>query len=303
MLAPVVIFVYNRPLHTIKTIESLAENILSNETEVYIFSDSAKNEMSLQKMEEVRAYIDSLVGRNIFKSVKIIKAESNKGLASSVISGVNQVFEKHSKVIVVEDDLISSKDFLQYMNDALDYYENDNKIWSISGYNPPIKIPENYKSEIYFSYRGCSWGYATWKNRWDKVDWDVTDYNDFKRSRKLRNKFNRGGLDMSDMLDTQMQGKIDSWAIRWCYTQSKLDMLTVYPVTSRIKNIGLDGTGTHSGATAQYDSLLNSEYKKCKFDNPGLNEMILKNFRDYYITPFNYYLFQTKKVIKKMLRM
>ncbi len=243
VLAPVVIFVYNRPEHTKKTIEALSKNVLAKETEVFIYCDAAKNEKSKERVEQVRDYVDSLSKRNYFKSINIIKAPSNKGLAKSVISGVNEIIVKYGKVIVVEDDLISSKDFLQYMNDALNYYESNSKIWSISGFNIPIEIPRDYISDVYLSYRGCSWGWATWSDRWEKVDWVVSDYDEFRRNYKLRQRFNRGGRDLSDMLDLQMQGKIDSWAIRWCYTQSKLDMLTVYPVNTRIKNIGLDGSG------------------------------------------------------------
>lgn len=303
MLTPVVIFVYNRPDHTKQTIESLAKNFLAKETEVFIFSDAAKNEKSFKNVEKVRNYIYSLSERNLFKSVQITKSEFNKGLANSVIAGVGQIINKYNKVIVVEDDLISSKDFLQYMNDGLDYYEKDKEIWSISGYSINLKIPKEYKSEIYFSYRGCSWGYATWKDRWERVNWNVTDYEKFKNNRKLRKKFNRGGRDMADMIDSQMEGKIDSWAIRWCYTQSKLDMLTVYPVISRIRNIGLDGTGTHKGISSHYNSVLNNQDKKCNFDDPGLNKQILSSFQNYYMTPFDYLLVQFKKMVKKALRM
>jgi hypothetical protein len=303
ILAPVIIFVYNRPEHTKKTIEALAKNDLANKTEVYIFSDAAKNEKAIEKVNMVREYIDSLGDKDYFKSVHIEKAESNKGLASSVIYGVSKIIERYYKVIVVEDDLVSSKDFLQYMNEALNYYEENEKIWSISGFNIPIEIPKDYKSNIYLSYRGCSWGWATWKDRWGKVDWNVSDYNEFKANKKLRSRFNWGGRDMSNMLDSQMSGKIDSWAIRWCYAQSKLDMLTVYPVVSRIKNIGLDGTGTHSGKTSHYDVALQKENPNCIFDDPELNEQILKRFQNHYMSYFKYCLIKPKRIIKKLLRM
>jgi hypothetical protein len=303
MLAPVIIFAYNRPNHTKQTVESLAENFLAKDTEIFIFSDAAKNEKSFKKVEEVRNYIGSLPERKLFKSIEIINADSNKGLANSVISGVSQVINKYNKVIVVEDDLVSSKDFLQYMNDGLDYYEKNKKIWSISGYSFNLNIPKQYKSEIYLSYRGCSWGYATWKDRWEQVDWKVSDYDEFKKNKVRKKQLNRGGRDMASMLDCQMEGKIDSWAIRWCYTQSKLDMLTVYPVVSRIKNIGLDGTGTHSGISSHYNSILNEKFKKCNFNDPGLNKQIVKNFQNYYITPFKYLLLQCRNIVKKILGM
>lgn len=303
MRAPVVIFVYARPDHTKKTIESLAQNHLANETNVYIYSDAPRNEKAVENVNLVREYINSISKRNLFKSVKIINAESNKGLANSVISGVTEITERYGKAIVVEDDLISSTDFLQYMNDALDYYEKDNEIWSISGYTFDIDIPEGYNSDIYLSYRGCSWGWATWKDRWEKVDWDMLDYTSFKNNKELRKKLNRGGLDMANMLDLQMRGEIDSWAIRWCYAQSKLDMLTVYPIISRIENIGLDGSGTHSGITSAFDARLNSEEnKKCKFDKPEIDDKIIKSFRDKFGTAFERFVIELKTHIKKLLR-
>lgn len=279
MLAPVVIFVYNRPEHTQRTLEALAQNYLADKTQVYIYSDGAKNEDGVEKVNLVREYIDTLIERNLFQSVKIIKAESNKGLANSVINGVSEVIEKYGKAIVVEDDIVTSPDFLQYMNDALDYYQNNNKIWSISGYTFNVDIPEDYQSEVYLSYRGCSWGWATWKDRWEKVDWNVCDYNQFKVNKKLRDKFNRGGRDLTYLLDLQMHGIIDSWAIRCVYSQWKHDMLTVYPVVSRIKNIGFDGTGVHCVITSKYDTTLNNSYQKCRFDNSKLDNRILESFK------------------------
>ena len=303
MLAPVVIFVYARPVHTKQTIESLAKNYFADETEVHIYSDSPKNEKTQQTVELVREYINSLPQRHLFKSVKITTAERNKGLANSIISGVTEIIEQYGKVIVVEDDLVSSPDFLQYMNQALDFYEGDNRIWSISGYTFNINIPPGYKNDVYLSYRGSSWGWASWKDRWKKVDWKVTDYTFFKDSKEIRSRFNRGGRDMSNMLDFQMQGKIDSWAIVWCYAQSKSDMLTVFPVMSRIKNIGLDGTGTHSGINPKYDTVISDGSKGCKFENVELNSRIVKSFRDQFGTSFDCFVIGAKSYIKRLLGM
>lgn len=303
MLAPVVIFLYARPEHTKQTIESLAKNSLADETEVYIYSDAAKNEKAQLQVERVREYIDTLEQRNLFKSLNIIKADANKGLAKSVISGVTEIIEQYGKVIVVEDDLVSAPDFLQYMNEALEFYEEDNNIWSICGYTFKMNIPADYKHNIYLSYRGGSWGWATWRDRWEKVDWEVADYQLFKKDKKLRSRFNRGGRDMANMLDNQMQGNIDSWAIRWCYAQSKLDMLTVYPIVSRIKNIGLDGTGTHSGITSKYDTVICNGTDKCRFERLDLDRRIVNYFRDQFGTEFDYLVIGLKTYIKKLLGM
>ncbi|MEK3984570.1 glycosyltransferase [Paenibacillus sp. FSL K6-3166] len=302
MLAPVLIFVYARPEHTKKTIEALANNYLANETDVFIFSDAPKNENSSMNVQLVRDYINTLSKRNLFKSVKIINSQVNKGLANSIILGVDEIIKLKERVIVLEDDLVSSPDFLTYMNDALSFYKEDKSIWSISGYTFDLKIPNYYKSEVYLSYRGCSWGWATWKNRWDSVDWMVSDYSLFKKDKRLREKLNHGGRDMAAMLDAQMDGKIDSWAIRWCYSQSKSGMFTVYPRVSRIRNTGLDGSGTHSGVSNRYDVYLNNNYEKCDFDNPGLNETIIKSFKDKFGTRFEYFIIWNKTLLKKMLR-
>jgi hypothetical protein len=299
--APVAVFVYNRPEHSKKTIEALSENRLAKETDLFIFSDAAKNEKSIEAVENTRKIIETISYSKLFKSIEIIKSPTNKGLADSVISGVTKIIDKFGSVIVVEDDLISSKDFLQYMNRALKYYKNNKSIWSISGYNIPIEIPSNYNHDVYLSYRGCSWGWATWKDRWNQVDWKVNDYNNFKNNNALRKKFNLGGRDMANMLDLQMEGKIDSWAIRWCYAQSKHNMYTVYPVQSRIKNIGLDGSGTHSGFTNRYDVDFNKDNRVCKFEDVKLNSEISKKFQKYYMSLLKYYLVKLKRILKKII--
>ena len=299
MLAPVVVFVYNRPEHTRKTIEALSKNRLADKSEVYIFSDGPKNEKSIAQVERVRDYIHSLVNSNVFASLYIEEADSNRGLANSVISGVSQVIKKHGKVIVLEDDLISSPDFLEYMNDGLEYYKDNKKIWSISGYTFNMDIPKDYKRDIYFSYRGCSGGYGTWLDRWEKVDWTVEDFKWFDRDRKQRKKFNRGGLDLANMLENQMAGKIDSWAVRWCYAQSKTDMYTIYPVRSRIKNIGFDGSGTHSGVNTKYDVELDNN-GKCLFDNLGFDKRIVKMFKKHFMGNIEYFKLELKRLLIKL---
>ena len=280
-LAPIVLFVYNRPKHTQDMIEALAKNNLAKESDVYIFSDNAKREKDIENVRKVRTYIDSIKQKNWFANVYIEKAEKNKGLAKSVINGVTRVINKYDKVIVLEDDLIPSKVFLEYMNKALDFYEKKESIWSISGYNIPIQIPKNYKFDIYLGYRGCSWGWATWKDRWNTVDWKVSDYKEFKNNYKKRKQMNRGGPDMAQMLDSQMQGLCDSWAIRWCYEQSKQNKYTIYPVKSLVINQGLDGTGTHSGTTKDFDVEISERIPEL-YNNLPVDKEITTNFYNKY---------------------
>ena len=200
-LAPIVLFVYNRPEHTTQTIAALKKNLLARESDLIIYADGAKADAHKRGVEATREIV-----RNVsegFRSVTLIEREKNFGLARSVILGVGEVLSRNGKVIVLEDDLVTAPGFLLYMNQALVYYENKLKVFSVSGYTPPsstFSIPEEYKEEVYFSYRNSSWGWGTWQDRWDKVDWEVQDYDNFRRSPKLRKKFMRGGGDLPDML-------------------------------------------------------------------------------------------------------
>jgi hypothetical protein len=280
MLSPILLFVYNRPEHTQKTINALKKNILAEESKLFIFSDGAKNLKDEQNVKEVRNIINAIDG---FKKIEIFESRTNKGLANSIIDGVTKIINEYTKVIVLEDDLITSKNFLRYMNRALDFYEENKKIWSISGYNLPIDIPNDYKYDVYLAYRAASWGWATWKDRWDKIDWEIKDFDQFTNDKSKQKKFNRGGIDMTRMLKNQMNGKIDSWAIRWCYNQFAEDSYTIYPVKSKVQNIGMDGSGVHCGASDKHEVSLDlGDYKVEFVNNLELNKNILHNFKKHY---------------------
>ena len=279
MLAPIVLFVYNRLDHTQGVIETLSKNFLAKESELYVFSDAAKSEKGIGKVNEVRKFIRDNSWHHNFKKVSIIEAEKNKGLAKSVIGGVTEIIQEYGKVIVVEDDLLLAPYFLNYMNDALKYYEKDKEIWSISGYSFPMKSLKKYPHDIFYSYRGCSWGWATWADRWETVDWQVKEYDRFIEDQKWIARFNRGGVDLTNMLKMQMEGQIDSWAIRWCFSQSNQDMYTVYPRISYLENAGCDGSGMHSGADDEYYTDMSGCVPKCKFETLEIDRKIAKEFQ------------------------
>lgn len=285
-LAPVVMFTFNRLDHTKQTIEALKLNTLANDTELFIFSDGPRNEEEAKKVKLVREYIKSIDG---FKHIEIIESEKNKGLAKSVIQGVTEIINKYGKVIVLEDDLVTSKFFLEYMNEGLNLYEERNDIWSISGYGPNINIPSNYSDDVYMARRGSSWGWATWKNRWDLVDWDITEYKEFIKNRKEVNKFNEFGKDLSPMLEDQIKGRIDSWAIRWVFNQYKKDMWTIYPIKSLVKNIGNDLSGTHTTTTTNFEVDLTKSMPTLKYSIEE-NKEINNNFKIFYDKNFSGYL-------------
>lgn len=291
MLAPIVLFVYNRLDHTQGVIETLLKNTLAKESEFYIFSDAAKTENGVEKVNEVRKFIQDNSWHTGFKKVSIVEAEKNKGLAKSIIGGVSDIIQKYGKVIVLEDDLKLSPYFLEYMNDALEYYREDEKIWSISGYSFPMKSLKRYPHDIFYSYRGCSWGWATWIDRWKTVDWQVKEYEQFIGDQKWIERFNRGGVDLTNMLKMQMDGKIDSWAIRWCFSQSNQEMYTVYPRISYLENAGCDGSGIHSSVYDEYYTDMSQCVPKCRFETLEIDKKIAKEFQMKY-----------KDTIKKKIR-
>ena len=151
MKAPVVLFVYNRLDHTMNVIESLSKNIGAKETDLYVFSDAAKTEKGLDKVNEVREYIRKTDWRGNFQKVTVVEAEQNKGLAKSIIGGVTGILQEYGRVIVVEDDLVLSPYFLQYMNGALEYYKDVENIWSISGYSFQMRRLTNYPHDVFAS--------------------------------------------------------------------------------------------------------------------------------------------------------
>ena len=278
MTAPVVLFVYNRLDHTKNVIESLKNNFMASETDLYVFSDAAKTEKAQESVRLVREHIRRTDWHDNFRKVTVVEAEQNKGLAKSIIGGVTEIIKEYGKVIVVEDDLVLSPYFLQYMNGALDYYENADDIWSISGYSFPMKSLKKYPHDVFYSYRGTSWGWATWADRWEKTDWDVKDFPKLMEDKEWQKRFNRGGNDLTQMLKAQMEGRINSWAIRWVFAQSNLETYTVYPKYSYILNDGCDGSGTHVGNTAEYDTDIKYGVPECQFERLKIDRKISKEF-------------------------
>ena len=302
-LAPIILFVYNRPWHTQQTVEALQKNDLAAESDLFIFADGPKTNATdeqKEKISQVREYIHQI---SDFKSVTISEKVKNFGLANSVITGATEIINKFGKVIVVEDDLVTSKYFLKFMNEALDFFENDERIFSVSGYNysaSVMPIPSSYKKDIYLSFRHGSTGWGTWKNRWIKVDWEVSDFKEFLNNQNLQKAFNRGGTDLSGMLKSQMEGKIDSWAIRFDYSLFKNNRFNIRPVRSLVKHIGSDNSGTHSSTVDEKILAVNLDDNFMpKIETVEPNQTILKNFRHVFDPPPRYSL---KRFIGKILK-
>lgn len=258
-LAPVVLFVYNRPWHTRQTIEALKKNELANQSELFIFSDGTRNNNSESEVNEVRNYIKTIYN---FKKITIIEREKNYGLAANIIAGVSKIVHEHGKAIIIEDDLVTSPFFLRFMNEGLEKFQEKTNIGSISGYSFLQNCTAYTSSDLYLSHRHSSWGWGTWRHVWEKIDWEVNDYSEFRKSKKLQRQFNRGGNDLSHMLILQMEGKINSWSIRFDYHCAKNDLLCVLPFGNMVTNIGFDGSGTHCGLQGERCDIIDSKFWK-----------------------------------------
>jgi hypothetical protein len=250
-LSPIALFVYNRPWHTQQTVEALQKNELAKESDLFIFSDAPKRAETSEAVQRVREYIKTLEG---FRSVQVILRPENLGLAQSIIAGTTDLVNQFGRVIVIEDDLITSPYFLAYMNDALERYADDERVISIHAYVYPTvrKLPE-----LFFLRGADCLGWATWKRGWRLFNPDGKNLLSELQRRRLTKIF-----DFDDtypyikMLEDQILGKNDSWAIRWYASAFLADKLTLYPGRSLIRHIGNDNSGTNFGASNRLDTVL-----------------------------------------------
>jgi hypothetical protein len=231
----------------------LLSNPEAAHSDLIVFSDAAKTSDKSDAVEQVRKYVSTIRG---FRTLKVHYRPRNFGLAKSIIEGVTQVLEERDRVIVLEDDMETSPYFLRYMNESLDRFADDERVISVHGYIYPVKkaLPEA------FFLRGADcWGWATWRRGWAQFNPDGEALLDELRKRKLINAFDyNGAYQYSEMLESQIRGANDSWAIRWYASAFLANKLTLYPGRSLVHNIGNDGSGTHCGSTSTTDALLSS---------------------------------------------
>ncbi len=238
MYAPIVIFAFNRPDSLQRMISSLKQNALYEVSHKYVYVDGPRNGDDIKNVEKVIEIAYSITSN-------VVISEKNKGLGASIISGVTDVIHQYGCAIVLEDDLRLMPGFLNYMNQALPAYRNDNRIMSICGYGLKIEKPKDYIGDVYLSDRSSSWGWGTWADRWDSVDWKVQDYEKLKADKKSRRDFNRGGSDLYGMLRDYMEGRNHSWAIRFCYSQFRQGKYSVHPFLSFVENNGFGNDATN----------------------------------------------------------
>ena len=255
-LAPIALFVYNRPQHTERTLKFLQQNTLAADSRLFIFADGAKTKKDEEKVAEVRSIISKAEG---FKSIKVIFRDINLGLADSIISGVTQLVNDYGQIIVFEDDLVSSPHTLAYFNDALNLYRNQEKVMHIGAYMYPLpeSVSEIHLPETFFYRAATSWGWATWKRAWQHFEPNIdTLIGQFDKQKK--NAFSiEGNMNFWKQMQEFKTGKNNSWAIRWYASIFLKGGLTLNPSKSMIQNIGHDGSGVHSGMSDIYNVIIN----------------------------------------------
>lgn len=246
MPAPIVVFAYNRPDHLQRTLTALRQNPLADQSDLFIYCDGAKTPHQQAAMNATRAVADAVTG---FAKITVIKRESNWGLAKNIVDGVTQIVQDYGRIIVVEDDILTSPHFLTYMNGALDLYDGNPKVACISGWCFPHDVPN--PPETFFLKGADCWGWATWADKWALYNPDSRFLLQEIRSRKLEREFDLdGAYDYVGMLKHEIAGYVNSWAIRWRASAFLADTYCLYPERSLVENIGLDGSGTHCGDSA-----------------------------------------------------
>ncbi len=293
MLSPIVLFVYNRPDHTQKTLDALAQNEFAKESILYVFCDGAKlnsSQNQLEKINETREIIRLEKqkiedGNGNFKEIINVEQTKNLGLADSIVKGVSEILQKHGKIIVLEDDIVTSKGFLKFMNESLEFYKNEEKVMHISGYMFPAHlenaIPNNEQT---FFYRSPScWGWATWQRAWQTINTDTEFLLSELHSKKLINEFDLDNTyQFSKQLELNKTGKIKTWAVKWYASVFLETGLCLHPKKSLVQNIGIDSTGNTSPTTDHFWHKKLADYVEVNQIQLSENKQVVEQMKLYY---------------------
>lgn len=289
-MTPLALFVYARADHTERTLAALLANRGIERFALTVFCDGARGAADAPRVAATRAAVHRLLDAPTgFGGVAIVESPVNRGLAASIIAGVDRLLEDADRIVVMEDDLVTAPSFLDYMTATLDRYADRSEVFSVTGWNPgpgAVPIPDDYAFDVYFNPRSSSWGWGTWKDRWRKVDFAVPDYPAFKDDLAAQLGFNRGGDDLTEMLLQEREQNLGSWSIRMSYAHFRHHAVAAYPCRSQLCNIGLDGSGEHCGAATHL--AVDLALAKSSFRLPdwvAVDERIMGGFRAMYSRP------------------
>ncbi|MEO0851933.1 MAG: hypothetical protein AAFY15_00295 [Cyanobacteria bacterium J06648_11] len=239
--APIAVFAFNRPDHLEATLAALLRCRGADESPIHVFADGPRHSGEADAVDATRRVaVDMLGDRAEFRF-----AEGNQGLAASISAGVGELVERFGRVIVVEDDLELSQEFLSYMNAALNRFEASPEILQVSGFSYEVASFSDRDEGLVFPLT-TTWGWATWERAWRRYDPEATDWEKLISDKTLARRFNLdGAYDYTTMLKRQMRGQLDSWGIRWYWSVFRAGGLVVYPPQTLVVNRGMDGSGTH----------------------------------------------------------
>lgn len=280
-LAPIALSVYNRLDHLKETISALKNNTLAAQSELYIFSDAPMSGDE-EKVNKVREFIKTIDG---FKKVHITERKTNNRPYNNR-QGMKTLLEKYGRFIYLEDDIVTSKFFLQFMNDALDTYEDNKKITAICGYTSPVEIPKEYPFDVILDPIFCIWGFAIWKDRFDKINWKITDFEDFSKDPVNLEELDNLGTCFQELIEAEYRGILDALDIKLIYQQFKNKHYTITPKYSLVNNIGWDGSGDTCAPTKRFDVDLSKVTNELKVSSSvKVDNKVLDNLRIFRNTP------------------
>ena len=295
--APIILFTYNRPAHTRRALESLRRNALAAESELFVYSDAARDEADREAVAEVRRIIHDARG---FKAVHIVERDENQGLARNIIDGVTRVTDQYGRVIVLEDDLVVAPHFLRFMNDALETYKDEPRVGHIQAcdFTDDPSLPDTFL----IKFTG-SWGWGTWKRAWQHFNPDGKALLAELERRGLTREFDFGGkYGFTRMLRRQTEGKNNSWAIRWNASLFLKDILSLNTGRSLVQNTGFDGSGTNCGGGNLYQSRLCTTPKPVKKISPVTENREARAAYAHYYARTNSFMAKAIRRLKRTLK-
>jgi len=271
--APVVVYTYNRPEHLKKTIAALQANHLAVDTDIFVVSDGPKDECTKSHVNEIREYVDSIEG---FRAVNRIYHKNNVGLVRSVQMAEQLILSDYDRLITLEDDIVTSENFLDFINAGLDFYEDSDLAFTVAGYCPPIKIPQSYEFDSWNSPWHSPWGYGIWKKKYDAID---IEFNPLQKIKKIKSKYSflkKYGDFFIETLDRDARGLMVAGDARLAGQMLLKGAYTVVPSKSKVRNIGMDGSGIHCMPTDKFDiDLDDGQQRAFKF---SADELDLENY-------------------------
>lgn len=299
-LAPIVLFVYNRPWHTDQTLNALMKNDLADQSMLFIYSDGPKAEATQEQLNKITEVRELIRKEKWCKDVHIIESEKNKGLADSIVDGVTEIVNKYGKAIVLEDDIVTSRGFLKYMNDALNLYERNETIFQISAFMFPIDIKD--LPETFFYNANTCWGWGTWQRAWkyynnnalelyiklieNNIDWEI--YNAFQ------------GNAYKEQLYANIENRLYTWAVKWHSTIILNDAFVLHPRKSLTKNIGFDNSGVNCKTDERFDQMELADSIKVESIKQIVNQQVACKIIDYFQNPYKIKP-EKKSILKKIL--